>query len=247
MSQPVERFFARLKEAQWVGIFSRGLLLIGTLYLAPVSVRADPIRTAIPGVFSTGENVSGGIDRAYTITSSPNGSASAYVTSTSGFPFDGQSYSWVANTGSSQWISPQSSYPNMGSDPAGYYTYETTFSLAGFDPSTAVIVLNVAADNDLTISLNNNLEPFSIAGSDLSNQHTMHAFTLSSGFLPGTNTLDFTVYNIPQDSGNPSGLQVQIVSATAIDPPIPEPGTLLVFGTGVLALSAFARRRFMLT
>jgi hypothetical protein len=58
--------------------------------------------------------------------------------------------------------------------------------------------------------------------------------------------LDFIVYNTPLDDGpNPSGLRVEILSATASDTPpapVPEPSTWVLFGAGMLILAIYARR-----
>lgn len=55
---------------------------------------------------------------------------------------------------------------------------------------------------------------------------------------PCVNTLTFVVENLARDTGNPSGLRVDI-SGTAS--PVPEPGTLLLLGSGMAGL--WIRRR----
>jgi hypothetical protein len=73
-----------------------------------------------------------------------------------------------------------------------------------------------------------------------------NTITIDSGFTGGLMALDFIVYNAPQDDGlNPSGLRVQILSATASDTPpapVPEPSTWALFGAGLLILAIHARR-----
>src|SRR6266536_686722 len=55
---------------------------------------------------------------------------------------------WVANDALQSWMGPVN--PGTTNVAAGEYRYRTTFSLAGFDPATAQIILSVAADNRLT-------------------------------------------------------------------------------------------------
>lgn len=79
--------------------------------------------------------------------------------------------------------------------PEGLYAYKTTFSLTGFDPSTAKIIGNWSTDNNgVSILLN---------GVDTGNPSTdsgqfsigFAPFSISSGFQPGINTLEFIVNN----------------------------------------------------
>jgi hypothetical protein len=56
--------------------------------------------------------------------------------------------------------------------------------------------------------------------------------------------LDFIVYNpvVPIGWNNPSGMRVQIISATADDNAIPEPATIGLIGLGLVAIG-FIRRK----
>src|ERR1700693_740556 len=59
---------------------------------------------------------------------------------------------WTANASSADWISPGSS--GNTSWPVGNYDYETTFSLAVLNPSTAQLSGKWTSDNDACIDLN---------------------------------------------------------------------------------------------
>jgi hypothetical protein len=69
-------------------------------------------------------------DLHYVLASAPNGTTTGgpYATTTGVFPIP----PWSANSATSKWISPRSSYAGMLSDPAGEFTYTTTFDLTGF-------------------------------------------------------------------------------------------------------------------
>lgn len=78
---------------------------------------------------------------------------------------------------------------NLGQD-WGTYEFSTTFDLTGYDPSTAVLTGNWAVDQYGTIYLNGN-QVASLPDGNWNSQ--LNPFTLTSGFLPGTNTLTFTI------------------------------------------------------
>ncbi len=174
------------------------------------------------------------MDPYYWIAASPYGPLPAYVVTTDGFPIP----PWVANNSSSRWISRTA---NAQADLVGLYTFRTTFDLTGFQPSTAVIVGQWSSDNSAQIWLNG-----VFTGVELNFERpflSMHNFTLTGGFQPGVNTLDFIVNNwdCPGcNQSNPVGLRVLILEATA--EPIPEPATFALLGVGLIALGILARR-----
>ena len=96
----------------------------------------------------------------------------------------------------SSWIKPSDARwiyvadaANLGQD-WGTYEFMTTFDLTGYDPSTAVLAGNWALDQYGTIYLNGNLAATLPDGNW---NNTLNSFTLTSGFLPGTNLLTFNV------------------------------------------------------
>ena len=129
---------------------------------------------------------------------------------------------YVGAPAGSQWIGPN--IDNMGQEPAGNYDFQTTFSLAGLNPSTAKITALLAADNGIAdIKLNGVSQGISGGGFG-----SLLGLTITSGFLPGKNTLDFIVNN----SGGPTAL---MVSESGTASPVPEPSSLAVFGLAALA------------
>ena len=110
--------------------------------------------------------------------------------------------SWLANDTTSSWISVTN--PGTGRPAPGKYSYRTTFDLTGFDPATAQVNLQVAADNALTNVAFNGV----FTGVGYSNFNAFSGvFSLTSGFVAGTNTLDFITVNTGT-STSPTGLRV---------------------------------------
>ena len=193
---------------------------------------ATASRVAIPGLLNTGVATMDGAALA------DNSSATGWTgvdpalapfspivaTSAQGFPIG----PWLGDNGSSAWISP--SLDTNGAE--GLYSYSTTFDLTGYDFTSAEIYGRWATDNDgLNIILNG--VP---TGQTNSNQFgSWTGFNLTSGFLPGVNTLTFAMANGP--GAGPTALRVEFDAASVL---IPEPGSAVL----LLALPAlFLRRR----
>src|SRR5262249_5884576 len=147
-----------------------------------------------------------------------------------------------------QWIMPTSG--TADNHAAGSYTYQTRFDLTGFDPTTASINFQVAADNRVTgVFLNGHNVGFSYngpTGSGDAYSAFSDSFTISNPafFQNGVNTLQFQVQNAPIDPAadcykvqNPTGMMAVLCGKAC---PVPEPSTYAMIG---LALAGFAARR----
>ncbi len=173
--------------------------------------------TAIPTLFSTGLSANGlpvaagSPDPHYQIVQSANGSppppdiAATVVTN---HP------AWAANDSTSQWISVVN--PGTTNIAAGTYSYQTTFDLTGFVPSTASLTMSLYADNSVTdVLLNGQSLGISAVGFASPNG----PYTVTTGFVPGINTLEFVTNNADGPGPNPGGFRAT-VSGTA--DPIPK-------------------------
>ena len=143
-------------------------------------------------------------------------------TSAGGPPITSNDY--IGDNSSSAWIGPDNS--DVLDGPVGAYVYRTTFNLMGFDPSTATITGGWSSDNaGVSIFLN---------GVDTGNPPTnfiqfamgFAPFSITGSFVPGINTLDFTVNN----GGGPTALRVEM-TGTAV--PVPVPGAVVLAGMGL--------------
>lgn len=146
---------------------------------------------------------------------------------------------WVPNTASSQWLAPAAP-ASTAYDPSvnGTYKWTLTFNLgSGYDSSTAAFAARWSADNLGFVQLNG----ATLAGSVSSSHNTWQAFSASSGFHAGANTLAFFVTNLAQAGNNPTGLQVQFLSSTIAPVPEPESYAMLLAGLGLIV--TIIRRR----
>ena len=115
---------------------------------------------------------------------------------------------WLANDGSSTWLGPIN--PGANNAAAGPYNFRTTFDLTGYSTAGAGLLLNFTADNQLTnVLLIGTARGIYFAGFNAFSGN----FSLTNGFVAGTNTLDFLTVN-DGPGANPAGFRVK-VSGTA--------------------------------
>jgi len=204
--------------------------LITFASLAPAF--ADSFTIFSTGVDSSGTPLANNSQDTHWTLVTVTGPVSPYViTQANGFPDP----PWNANDSASAWINPAPSAPNEG---FGIFQYQTTFSLTGLDPTTASITGFYAADNELVEVLLNGTN-VGISNTNPTNFIAFSGFTINNGFQNGTNTLDFVVNN----DGGPTGLRVEIASATATASPVPEPSSLTLLGAGLLGGAGALRRK----
>jgi len=213
-------------------------VLVGLLLLAAIASNAA---VASFQVYNTGVNGAGGllanetIDSHYSIISAPSPYNTAYtgngLDTTGPMPWldDGPNSRWIGVTPwMAEWV------------PVGNYVFQTTFSLTGFDPTTASLALQIASDNVCRVYLNGNdtgITTGSEAFTSFSN------FAISTGFVNGMNTLDFHVNNATTPGAqthNPMGLRVELSGSASV---IPEPTALGMTGIAFAVLVSFRRVR----
>ena len=142
---------------------------------------------------------------------------------------------YAAENAGSRWIS----YTGNGGT-GGTFSLTTTFDLTGFDPTTAAISGLWGVDNDGEIFLNGVTTGIILGGGDnQANFRALHAFSISSGFISGINTLRFDVFDI----GPPGALRVDNLTGSA--DAVPEPATwgLMIAGFALVGVAS-RRRRF---
>ena len=205
--------------------------LLGLLGLAG-GAHAASVTIFNTGVDSTGTPLPDGTvgDPNYVLTSVPGGSTTdiMVLTSAGGFPIG----PWLGDDAISAWIGPNNDSEADG--PVGLYDYQTTFDLAGVDPTTASLVGQWATDNEGVDILINGVSTGNTAGGFSS----WYSFDISSGFVSGVNTLDFIVNN----DGGPTGLRVEL-SGTADATPEPAPSLMLAIGLAGLGVLKRRGRR----
>lgn len=196
--------------------------------LAPAQLSA----ATIGGLFNTGTDASnvalvgpnGTVDPHYSIFSSTTPGVAGQQAVTF-------QCCYAAEDGNSRWIS-LSANGNPGSNTT---VYRLSFSLAGLNAATASLSGSWGADNLGTIFLNG-----ASTGISTSNFGFLTPFTINSGFVSGTNTLDFQI----QDFGAPTAFRVDDLAGTAdrLGAVVPEPSAwaLLIIGFG--AIGATMRR-----
>ena len=188
-----------------VGMNKVFFFLLGLSFLAGAA-HAGSIQ-----VFNTGVNGSGAPlfdgtvgDPHYTLIVVPGGTTDIRVRTSAGGP--PVTNAWLGDDSISAWIGPNNSPDVTGPDT--YYTYRTTFDLSGFNPTTASLTGQWAADNEGSNILLNGLSTGKTGGTF----NSWSPFTISSGFKDGMNTLDFIVAN----GGGSTGLRVEVTGTASL-------------------------------
>lgn len=192
----------------------------------PALASLSATAATIPGLHNTGVSdagttlPNGAIDPHWKLIQSADATApgpNTFVVTDTLFPIVGTG-PWMASSATSKWIGPMANQST--GNQAGDYKYRLTFSLAGLEPSTAVITGRWTSDNaGPEVLINGQVTG---ATSDGNFGAFGNTFTINSGFIDGTNTLDFVVNNAGSGA-NPTAFRLEFTSATA--DPQPPPGT----------------------
>ena len=240
-----------------------GVLVLSAVLIASAMFGRAPVAGAasIPGLFNTGVDSAGvalpngAVDPHYKLIVSPDGAypgPNAYAADPIAAGY------WMANTAQSRWIGPavNEGYPSGAPTHAqGDYTYRITFDLTGFGTASVVVSGGWAADNyGPALLLNGAATGFTCGG-----YGSLSPFTLTAGFVPGLNTLDFVVHNLPAGGANPTALRVGGLVATGdqttgvwarpgpagldLSSPFPNPGHVRARFTFALARAGAVRLR----
>jgi len=123
---------------------------------------------------------------------------------------------YLPNGPLSGWIGPRVNETGYPGNLDGVYVYRTSFLLDTLDASTAEIRGQWALDNyGLDIRLNGT----SLGLVNNNGFTTWTPFNITSGFVPGSNTLDFVVSNAPPPG--PTALRVELYGVALPLPPTP--------------------------
>lgn len=204
--------------------------------------------TTIPSVYSTGINdfynplTGDSIDFHYRLVSSPPGSGfdqMTYLVNTNA----PSASSWVKNSPVGQWIGPTNDISKMTSLKAtGQYVYETKFNLDRFEANTAEINGLWAVDDTSDGILLNDV-PIGFARNGVTEFSSLQSFSITSGFLPGINSLKFIVNNLPvTDAVNPTGLLVIMTGSATPLAIVPEPSSMISIMVGLIVLAVLRHR-----
>ena len=197
----------------------KSLLFVAFPWAASVACAAT-----LPGLFNTGLDsngvalVNGAIDPHWRLVQSADATApgpNALVVTDTLFPI--VTGPWLASSVSSKWIGPMAN--QSAGSAAGDYRYRLTPDLTGLEPASAVITLRISSDNATTdILLNGVSTGLSYDGNFTALSAVL---TISSGFVDGTNTLDFVVNNA-STTANPTAFRAELSGTADLLPP---PGT----------------------
>jgi hypothetical protein len=159
---------------------------------------------------------------------------------------------WAAPTGASTWVGYAANAGPGGTDPGyGYYQFTTEFTAAGGSYNGSIALL---ADDTAEVLLNGAvIVPFGALGSDghcsdsadsclAADVINLTGVTLLTGTDANTYTFIVEQAGIVGSGGDPSGLDFTSSFTSAV---APEPGTLLLLGTGMLCASGlyYCRRK----
>jgi len=106
----------------------------------------------INGLVNTGVGASGTADTHYALSSASTASTVPVITYNNQWPIS----PWMGNDATSKWITPTADQAqSFDAWSAGTYTYSLSFDLSGYEAGSAIFSGRMAADNAVTVLLNN--------------------------------------------------------------------------------------------
>ncbi len=150
---------------------------------------------------------------------------------------------WLADSMTSRWVTPSA---NAGAsyDPFadGLYTFSLNFTLPGSAPQAARAAGTPAARFTGQFAVDNTVTGIRLNGNTITGSGggfgSWTAFAANSGFLAGTNTLEFDVLNGAQNGGNPLGFRAEFLTSA-----VPESSTWAMMIGGFALIGTAMRRR----
>ena len=183
----------------------------------------------------TGEGLTQGNSDVNWNVKKPDGSV---VSAISANDVTGPPSGWITPISGGTWISIVSS----GNVPAGTYEYSTRFEIGlGLDPSTAQISGSWYADEPNVANgiMLNGVSVSAFQGAIWNEPNPANAaFSITSGFVQGWNTLTFLVTN----TAGPGGTLVQNLTGSANAVP-DSGGSLVLLGCALSGLAYFRRKQ----
>jgi hypothetical protein len=177
------------------------------------------------------------------LNSAPQGTPNLVVrNSTGGAPIT--TVPWAGDSSTSQWVGPADGSGNLDSAAeAGTYIYETTFQASGNVSTLSLTGQWVTAGGaGFRVTLNNYAVAVGNTTSGVPTQWQT-GLNITNGFQTGTNVLDFYVNTT--DPGY-TGIRVELTphgtSAGGGGGSVPEPSTLLLWGTVMGGAFAFRKK-----
>ena len=168
----------------------------------------------------------------------------ALVMHNGAFPLAGN---YFTNGLFSSWISPRTNSSPGNSN--GFYIYRTSFILDSIDPTHAQITGNWASDNE-GIDIRLNGTSLGISNMVSAAFTTFYPFTITNGFISGSNVIDFVISNGP--ATGPTALRVEMRGAGRPLPPtapqiVSHPADALAQEGGNISFTALATGSATLT
>ena len=171
-----------------------------------LSVASSTSGNPVSSLYSSGQNVTNGRDNSYQIVADTTGELVGPATA---FLVTALAGGWTGIPGAA-WIGPSADQSNATRNPCCANTsddYQATFTVSG-NPSNVTLNLTLAADDYVDVLLNGN-SVFTHPSTAM--WGTPVTLSIRSGFISGTNTLEFLVTN----GGGPTGLIVAVTSAVS--------------------------------